>query len=73
MLIADDHVERIGDVAAALQTAGLRLGEVLAATGVVTGSVADAAAMDSLRAVEGVEAVEPVQEVFIPPPDAPVQ
>jgi hypothetical protein len=29
--------------------------------------------MDALAAVEGVAAVEPVREVFIPPPDAPVQ
>jgi CheY-like chemotaxis protein len=73
VLIADDHVDAIDDVAAALQDAGLRLGQVLAATGVVTGSVADATAMAALAAVDGVEAVEPVQEVFIPPPDAPVQ
>lgn len=73
ILIADDHVEAIDDVAAALQSAGLRLGQVLAATGVVTGAVEDAAAMETMAAVEGVAAVEPVQEVFIPPPDAPVQ
>jgi len=73
VLIADDHLDAIDSVAAALQSAGLRLGEVLAATGVVTGSVADATAMQTLSAVEGVAAVEPAQEVFIPPPDAPVQ
>ena len=73
VLVADDHLEAVDSVAAALQTAGLRLGEVLATTGVITGSVADATAMQTLSAVEGVAAVEPAQEVFIPPPDAPVQ
>ncbi|MGI8781891.1 MAG: hypothetical protein ACR2L8_17290, partial [Solirubrobacteraceae bacterium] len=45
----------------------------LPATGVITGAVTDAAAMESVAAVPGVAAVEPVQEVFIPPPDAPIQ
>ena len=73
ILVADDHVEAIDEVAAALQEAGLRLGQVLSATGVVTGSVDDDAAIQRLSAVEGVAAVEPVQEVFIPPPDAEIQ
>jgi hypothetical protein len=73
VLIADGHVDAIDGVAAALQEAGLRLGQVLSTTGVITGSVDDAAAMQALAAVDGVAAVEPVQEVFIPPPDAPVQ
>jgi enamine deaminase RidA (YjgF/YER057c/UK114 family) len=73
VLIADDRLGAIQDVAAALQEAGLRLGQVLSATGVVTGSVDDDAAMERLAAVDGVAAVEPVQEVFIPPPDSPIQ
>jgi hypothetical protein len=73
VLIADDRVDAIDAVAAALQEAGLRLGQVMPTTGVVTGSVDDAAGMQALAAVDGVAAVEPVQEVFIPPPDAPVQ
>jgi hypothetical protein len=73
VLIADDRLDAIDDIAAALQEAGLRLGQVLAATGVVTGSVEDDAAAERLAAVDGVAAVEPVQEIFIPPPDAPIQ
>jgi hypothetical protein len=73
VLIADDRLDAIDDIAAALQEAGLRLGQVLAATGVVTGSIEDDAAAERLAAVDGVAAVEPVQEIFIPPPDAPIQ
>jgi CheY-like chemotaxis protein len=73
ILVADDHIAAIDDVAAALRSAGLQLGQTLPETGVITGSVADAAAMETLAAVPGVAAVEPVQEIFIPPPDAPVQ
>jgi hypothetical protein len=73
VLIADDRLGAIDDVAAARQEGGLRLGQVLSATGVVTGSVDDDAALERLSAVEGVAAVERVQEVFIPPPDAEIQ
>ena len=60
-------------MAAALQDAGLRLDATLPATGVISGAVADVAALQSLSAVAGVAAVEPVQEVALPPPDAEVQ
>ena len=73
VLVADDHVAAIDEVAAALQRAGLRLGEVLPASGVITGAVDDAAAIPALAGVDGVEAVEPEQEIQLPPPDAPVQ
>jgi hypothetical protein len=73
ILVADDHVGAIDDVAAALQEAGLRLDVVLPATGAITGSVEDEAALASLAAVAGVAAVERAQEIGIPPPDEPVQ
>jgi hypothetical protein len=60
-------------VAAALQDAGLRLGAALPETGVITGSVEDEAAIEPLREVEGVEAVEQAQEFQLPPPDSDVQ
>jgi hypothetical protein len=60
-------------VAAALQDAGLRLGAELPETGVITGSVEDEAAIEPLREVEGVEAVEQAQEFQLPPPDSDVQ
>ena len=73
ILVADDRRAGIDGVAAALQKAGLRLGRVLPETGVITGAVDDHAAIAALSGVDGVEAVEPAQEVFIPPPDAPIQ
>jgi hypothetical protein len=60
-------------VAAALQEAGLRLGVALPSTGVITGSVEDEAALESLAGVEGVAAVERAQEIALPPPDEPIQ
>ena len=60
-------------MAAALQEAGLRLDSTMPATGVISGAVADAAALESIAAVAGVAAVEQVQEFALPPPDAEVQ
>ena len=73
ILVAEDRLAAIDGVAAALQDAGLRLDRVLPGTGVITGAVDDAAALAALAAVDGVQAVEPAQELFIPPPDAPIQ
>jgi hypothetical protein len=70
VLVADDHLAAIDEVAAALQRAGLRLGDVLPAVGAITGSVDDPAA---LAQVEGVAAVEQAQEIQLPPPDEEVQ
>ena len=60
-------------MAAALREAGLRLDSTLPTTGVITGAVDDAAALEALAAVEGVAAVEQAQEIQLPPPDEPVQ
>jgi len=38
VLVADDHLDAIEDVAAALQEAGLRLRATLPASGVITGA-----------------------------------
>jgi hypothetical protein len=70
VLVADDHLDAIGDVAAALQDAGLRLRATMPATGVITGAVEDPAALAS---VPGVAAVETARDVGVPPPDSPLQ
>ena len=70
VLVADDHLDAIDDVAAALQQAGLRLQSTLPATGVITGAAEDPAA---LEAVPGVAAVEAARDVGVPPPDSPLQ
>jgi hypothetical protein len=73
VLVADDHLEAIDEVAAALREAGLRVDQALPSTGVITGSVEDATAMQSLSSIPGVATVESAQEIQLPPPDAPVQ
>jgi hypothetical protein len=73
VLVADDRLDAIDEVAAALERAGLRLGDVLPAAGAITGSVDDLELLPELSAVEGVAAVEPAQEIQLPPPDEPVQ
>jgi hypothetical protein len=73
VLVADDRLDAIDEVAAALERAGLRLGDVLPAAGAITGSVDDLELLPALEAVEGVAAVEPEQEIQLPSPDDPVQ
>jgi hypothetical protein len=58
---------------ARLERAGLRAGQTLAEVDVITGSVDDAAGLDRLRSVEGVEAVERGETFQLPPPDEPIQ
>jgi hypothetical protein len=70
VLVDDEHLAAIDEVAAALQRAGLRLGGVLPAIGAITGSVDDPAV---LAAVEGVAAVDQAQEIQLPPPDEDMQ
>ena len=53
VLVADDHLGAIDDVAAALREAGLRLDLALPATGVITGSVEDEAALAGGRRGRG--------------------
>jgi hypothetical protein len=73
VLVDDEHVGAIDDVAASLQAHGFELGEVLAETGVITGRLPDAARTAALEEVDGVTAVEVARTVRLPPPDAPTQ
>ena len=73
VLVDDEHLATIDEVASALSRAGLRVGQTLRSTGVVTGSVAAKALIDDLREVDGVVGVEVTREIQLPPPDAPVQ
>jgi hypothetical protein len=70
VLVDDDHLGAIDEVAAALERAGLRVDAVLPAAGAITGSIGEPAA---LAAVEGVAAIEPAREFRLPPPDEQVQ
>ncbi len=70
--VAEDRLAELPTVVDALRAAGLRVGEVLAAAGIVTGTV-DGDRIESLSAVPGVVDVEPERTIGLPPPDAPVQ
>jgi hypothetical protein len=71
--VAAEHRQRIEQVADALRTAGLQVGDVLEAIGQVTGSVREDR-LDALRALDGVQRVDRGSSGFqIPPPDSPVQ
>jgi cell division protein ZapA (FtsZ GTPase activity inhibitor) len=70
--VADSHVAAIEEVASALRDAGMDVSAVLAAIGVVTGSIEE----DRLAAIAGVGGVASVEEqanVQLAPPDAEVQ
>ena len=70
VLVDDDHLDAMDDVAAALRQAGLRLQSTLPLTGVITGAAEDPAA---LEAVHGVARVEVARAPGVPPPDSPLQ
>ena len=73
VLVDEDHLAKIDEVASALSREGLSVGKTLRSVGVITGSVADRGATEALRAVAGVVGVEVNRDVQLPPPDAPVQ
>ena len=64
--------EPLGEVVAALQRAGLEVGEALEELRVVSGSVKDSD-LPGLETVPGVQAVERAQNVRLPAPEAPLQ
>jgi hypothetical protein len=70
--VADDAIDRIDEVVAALENGGMQVDQVLRPLGVITGSV-DTQRVQALGAVPGVAAVEPQRTVQLPPPDSDVQ
>lgn len=70
--VADDAIDRIDEVVAALESGGLHVEQVLRPIGVITGSV-DGGQLHALGGVAGVAAVEPQRTVRLPPPDSDVQ
>ena len=70
--VADDAIDRIDEVVAALEDGGMHVDQVLRPLGVITGSV-DTQRVQALGAVAGVAAVEPQRTVRLPPPDSDVQ
>lgn len=70
--VADDHLDALSTVVAALRRAGLRVDDVLDAVGMVTGTVAGGA-VEALASVPGVAEVELQRVQRVAPPDAEIQ
>jgi hypothetical protein len=70
--VDDDHLDRVHDVAAALQDGGMEVTQVLDRLGVISGSVAEDRRAE-VTAVDGVASVEDTGTAGVPSPDSPVQ
>ena len=68
--VDDEHLDTIDEVADRLRERGMRVDQVLASIGIVTGSVQDVAA---LNAVPGVLRVDLPEGVDLGPPDQEIQ
>ncbi|MFW0793777.1 hypothetical protein AAFP30_08200 [Gordonia sp. CPCC 205515] len=72
LTVADDHLGKITEVAAAARAAGMTVDQVLDQVGVICGTAPERCA-PALQALDGVDAVELGQTFRVPPPDSPVQ
>jgi hypothetical protein len=72
VLVADDAIDRIDEVAERLRAAGMRISGVQHGIGTIGGAIPERA-LEALSAVRGVAAVERGRSFQLPPPDAPVQ
>ena len=70
--VADSHLGQIEEVAGRLRAAGMEVEQVLAAIGVITGTV-PAAKLSAVADVVGVAGIEDQTKFQIAPPDAEVQ
>lgn len=70
--VDDEHLGRLDEIAAALERMGVKVEHRMPSLGTISG-VADAAAVERIRAVAGVEAVEVARTFQVPPPDSEVQ
>lgn len=70
--VADGHLDKIDEVVARLEGAGVRVEKVLRAVGMIIGSVEETG-MAALGVLEGVGSVEKDRTVRLPPPDSDVQ
>lgn len=72
VVVDEGHRAGIEDVARSLGTRGMRVEQVLASLGMVTGSVGEDR-VPALEAVDGVAAVAEQRRYRLPPPDGAVQ
>ncbi|MBW0114602.1 hypothetical protein [Pseudonocardia abyssalis] len=71
--VDDAHVERIDEVAERCRAAGMDVHYVLAAVGMITGSIESGDVRTALGALPGVAAVEQQHTFRLPPPSSPIQ
>jgi hypothetical protein len=70
--VADSHAAELDDLVRRLVLAGMEVEQVLAAVGVITGSVEESQ-LAEIGALPGVGAVEEQASFKLPPPDDDVQ
>lgn len=70
--VTDDALNKIDELAERLKAKGMKVDQVLPATGVITGSAASTK-MPTLEKVDGVMSVEEELTIQLPSPDSPVQ
>lgn len=70
--VAEDHLDRIADLAERLSGSGLRVQQILKTLGTITGRIPRSKVAEIGR-LEGVASVEPEHTIQLPPPDSPVQ
>ncbi|MBE9124625.1 MULTISPECIES: ketohydroxyglutarate aldolase [unclassified Coleofasciculus] len=68
----DEHIDQILEVAHNLESAGMKVENMMSGIGVLTGSC-DSEKIEVLARVEGVSAVEPERRVQIAPPESEIQ
>ncbi len=70
--VDDRNLGRLDEIAAALERMGMKVEHRMPSLGTISG-VADAATVEEIRAVAGVEAVEVARTFQLPPSDSEVQ
>ncbi|GAB4158913.1 MAG: hypothetical protein Fur0046_38420 [Cyanobacteria bacterium J069] len=70
--VADDHLDRLLEVADDLQKHGMTVEQIMDQVGIVTGSCAPAH-LSALRQVSGVEHVESAHTFHLSPPNSKIQ
>jgi len=69
--VDDEHLSAIDKVAERLRAKGMKVEEIMKATGMITGSYSRKT--DALRKIAGVLSVEEPTQFQLPPPDSSVQ
>ena len=72
VLVSGSHMDRIMEVAAGLQAAGMEVKDVLDAVGVISG-VCESGQTKDLCQIDGVADVEQTQSFQLPPPGSKIQ